>query len=676
MPHDTSIQHILIGTAGHIDHGKTRLVARLTGIDTDRLPEEKARGISIDLGFAYWQAEAPARTVSDSDAAGELDADITAGQPGTGGVRRYQFGIVDVPGHERFVKNMVAGAAGVNMALLVVAADDSVMPQTREHLEIMDFLGVERGVVAITKTDLVDPDFVELVESEIREVIADTFLEECPIVAVSSETGEGIEALREAILEVACEIRPLEPLDLFRMPIDRVFSMTGHGCVVTGSALSGHVQPGDILELQPQGLEVRVRGVENHGLQAADSGAWQRTAINLAGMKNEEIARGQELVSPGYLRPTTRLVVQIRSLAGSSVVLKNRIELNLHTATTEVPARLILKVPQLRPGQCVYGELRLRQPIVAAYGQRFILRRVSPALTVAGGTVLDPYVPPGKRLRELEAHARSLDTPSDAERLSAHFSQCDVVDETPAKLNWLVGIRPSRVSELIQQFQDDDVLVRTGSGDRGLLVHRERLETLSASVLRAVRTELARHQPRRSLPPNTLKTASRAITTSVLLDAVFERLLATKQLVQVGSNWGPADAQVVLSKNQRATRDRLLETITRSGLAPPTVKELASAVGQKPNQIDTLLNLCVEDGLLRRLPPGLHFSPESLERARQVCENLLNKTGPATMSQLREAWETSRKYSVPLCEYFDELGVTVRDGDVRVAGPNVGESLT
>ncbi|MCH8831042.1 MAG: selenocysteine-specific translation elongation factor, partial [Planctomycetes bacterium] len=286
---DPLLKHVIVGTAGHIDHGKTRLVGRLTGIATDRLPEEKARGISIDLGFAYWEDD------------------------------RFRFGVVDVPGHERFVKNMVAGATGVNLALLVIAADDSVMPQTREHLEIMDLLGVQTGVIAITKTDVVDADFVELVQTEIEELVVGTFLEGCPIVPVSSETGAGIDELRSTISRIAAGIDWPESHDVFRLPIDRVFSITGHGTVATGSALSGDVHAGDILELLPEQREVRVRNVESHGTGIADSSARRRTAVNLAGVKTGEITRGQELATPGFLRPTLRLIVHLKLISSSPV---------------------------------------------------------------------------------------------------------------------------------------------------------------------------------------------------------------------------------------------------------------------------------------------------------------------------------------------------------------------
>ena len=638
-------KHILIGTAGHIDHGKTRLVGRLTNIDTDRLPEEKARGISIDLGFAHWETEG------------------------------IWFGVVDVPGHERFVKNMVAGATGVNLVLLVVAADDGVMPQTREHLEIMDLLGVETGVIAVTKTDLVEADFIELVTAEIEEVVAGTFMEGCRIVPVSSETGAGIDQLRETLVQVAAGLETPEVMELFRMPIDRVFSIAGHGTVVTGSVLSGDVHAGDTLELLPDLREVRVRSVQNHGRGADDSGARQRTAINLAGVKNEEISRGRELASPGFLHPTARLVVELRILESSPVVLKDRMQLNLHLGTAEVPARIILKGVRLKPGRRAYAELRVKEPVVAAHGQRFILRRISPALTLAGGTILDPFIAPQKRIKDLQAYAASFDTPVERDRMSALLAQRDTVEDSPLEAAWRAGIHPGRYAGLIEQLKSKGELVFVGTGDRKRLMHRDRLASLAGSVMRAVKAELARHQPRRALPRNTLATACRGIAGPDLLDVIFAHLLDGGELVKVGPNFGPADAQVKLTKNQRQTRGRLLETIAAAGLAPPTIKELAADMGQKPAEIDALLNLSMEDGLLVRVAQGLCFSPDSLEQARLICKDLLNETGEATMSQLREAWGISRKFAVPLCEYFDTQGLTVRKQDVRVAGPKLGDPV-
>lgn len=629
---------ILIGTAGHIDHGKTRLVGRLTGINTDRLPEEQARGISIDLGFAHFEQDG------------------------------IQFGVVDVPGHERFVKNMVAGATGVNVAMLVIAADDGVMPQTREHLEIMQLLGIPAGLVALTKIDLVEPDFVELVEADIADLLCGTFLEGCPIVRVSSETGEGLDELKATLVRIARDVVLPESLELFRMPIDRVFSVAGHGTVVTGSVMSGSVAAGETLELLPELREVRVRGVQHHGQQAEHAAARQRTAINLAGVKTDEIQRGMELATPGYLKPTRRILVELRHLSSSPLVLRDRLVFNLHLGTREVLARINLKGRTLPPGETGFAELRTKEPIVAAHGQRFILRRVSPNITIAGGRVLDPCLPVGKRIKDLASLGSKWASSDDVVRLSALIAQKDSIDDSPLEAARRAGIQPPRYRQLLDELRSSGHLIRLGSAERGLLVHKDRLAALSASVMKTVREVLAKHQPRRALPREMFLSACREITHAALLDAVFNHLLVKNELVKVGSQIGPADAQVKLTKAQHAARAKLFEVITAAGLTPPTTKELAATVGQSLDQIAPLLHLSCEDGTLVRVADDLYFSPEAIERARQLCAEFLDKNGPATMAQLRDAWNVSRKFSVPLCEFFDANGLTIRQGDLRVAG--------
>ena len=640
-----AVKHILIGTAGHIDHGKTRLVRQLTGVDTDRLPEEKARGISIDLGFAHWEADG------------------------------FHFGLVDVPGHEKFVKNMVAGATGVNLALLVIAADDGVMPQTREHLEIMDLLQIDSGVVAITKIDLVEPDFVELVEAEIEETTAGTFLEGAPVVPVSSETGEGIEALKATLLEVARGVTLPESEPVFRMPVDRAISLPGLGTIVTGSVISGAVRAGDTLEMWPGGREVRVRSVQNHGADSDDAGVRQRTAINLAGVKHDEVSRGVELATAGLLQPTRRLLVDLKLLSSSPLQLKDRMELNLHLGTREVPARVILKGRQLKPGERAYAELRLSEDVVAAHAQRFILRRVSPALTVAGGRVLDPWLPVGKRLRDLELAGRALDQSDERARLSGLVANLDDIPETPLAALWRAGVGSRRYEELVEELTAEGTIVHVGDGDRTIPIHRQRLKSLAATVMKTIREELEKRQPRRTLPRATVVSACREIMRPMLLEAVLSHLVSSGELVTTGGNLGPADAQAQLTKAQRAARDTLLEQVQAAGLTPPTFKEFSESLGQSRDGLAALLALCVEEGLVVAVSDDLHFAPAAIELGRSVCEAAFADEGELTMSQLREAWGISRKFAVPLCEYFDEVGITVRQGDVRVAGPKLAVAL-
>jgi selenocysteine-specific elongation factor len=638
-------QHVIVGTAGHIDHGKTSLVKRLTGIDTDRLPEEQARGISIDLGFAHFDID------------------------------EFHFGLVDVPGHERFVRNMVAGATGVDLALLVVAADDSVMPQTREHLEIMDLLGVTAGVVAVTKIDLVDRAFVDLVKADVASQVQGTFLEGAPVIAVSSQTGEGIENLRRALVEVARGRTWAARAGLFRMPVDRVFSLAGHGTIVTGSVMEGEVRAGDTLELLPEQTAVRVRSVQSHGAQVSESGAHRRTAINLAGIKTDEIHRGQELATPGYLQPAKRLLVSVRCLSSSPIELHDRLQLALHLGTRESAARLILKGQTIEPGGTGYAELRLAAPIVATWGQRFILRRPSPALTVAGGVVLDPAIEPRRRISDLAARGAPLESRDEADRLAAFLTERDAIDASPLTAAWKVGVSPGKYPDLLTRLTASGTLVAIGTRDSQRKIHRGRLEALKAAVLKRIRLELAAHQPRRALPRRLLQTACQTLAPPELVESAFEQLLKEQKLVRVGENIGPADVQVQLSKNQIALRAKLLEQIGQAGLTPPNLKELAQSLGQKTEQIQPLLTLCIEDGLLVDVGEGLHYPLAALEKARVICQSTLAQQGGATMSQLREAWGVTRKYSVPLCEWFDAHGLTLREGDLRRAGPALAKPL-
>jgi len=638
-------RNILIGTAGHIDHGKTRLVARLTGIETDRLPEEKTRGISIDLGFAHWSANG------------------------------YTFGVVDVPGHERFVRNMVAGATGVNLALLVVAADDGVMPQTREHIEIMDLLGVRAGVVAVTKIDLVEPGYVELVVEELRELLSGTFLGGCEIVPVSSESGAGLDSLKQSLEAAADRVEPAASQPLFRMPIDRVFSLPGHGTIATGSVFSGNVQTGDVLELLPDGREVRIRSVEHHGAAVAHAAARQRTAVNLAGVKVNELARGQELATPASMRKSNRLIVRLRSLSSSPVPLKDRITLNLHLGTTETHCQLNLKGRPLPVGGKCFAELRTKQPVVATHGQSFILRRLSPAMTVAGGTILEPFVAAGRRIKNLDEYGAAMESPDEHDRLAYFLSHEDHVDESPLESAWRAGVTIDRYASHVEQLTAEGVLVDVESGDRRRRIHRDRLDALATSVMRIVRREIARRQPCRSLERMLLTGACRDVAPEEIIEAVFDALIARKSLVQVGSLLGPSDLQAKLTKRQQQARTSLLESIRNAGLLPPTIKELCTSTGQSAGQLEPLLKLCAEDGLLVRVSADLFFSPEALERGRSLCENLLVDSEHATMSELRSAWGVSRKFSVPLCEYFDKLSVTIRKGDVRTAGPSLSRPL-
>jgi len=628
-------RHVLLGTAGHIDHGKTSLVRALTGIHTDRLPEEQARGISIELGFAHFRED-----------------DV-------------QFHVVDVPGHERFIRQMTAGAAGIELALLVVAADDGVMPQTREHLDILRLLGVAQGVVALTKTDLVDPELVELARDDIARLLADSPFANAPIIPVSSKTGEGLAALRQALAAVARALPPRPSGVLFRLPIDRVFSVAGHGTVVTGSVLSGSVQSGETLEWLPARVPVRVRGVQEYGASIELSGVGRRCAINLAGARDLAIERGDEVATPGFLQPSTRLLVEVTTLESAAEPVADRLSARLHLGTAEVPVRVARPGPPIEPGEKGFAELRLQRPVVAAWGQRFILRRLSPAQTMAGGVILDPGVGPQTRLAQLEEQGGWRSDPDPRTRLSRWWAQMEMVDLDPLVAAWNVGIDPQQFPQFVADLKANGDLQALG-GNAGW-VHRDRLQALADQMLARIRSTVVARQPRRSLPRGVLLNACQNLAGASLLELAWKQLLTREHLVQVGGNFGPADLQVALSKVQRTLLRNVLQKMEEGGLAPPTEKELAAALEVQPAPLEAILTVLVEDERLIPLGKGFYYLPEALERARELCVARLSQ-GPATVSELRDAWGVSRKHGIPLCEYFDARGVTVRAGDLRKLG--------
>lgn len=641
---DDNTRFLILGTAGHIDHGKTSLVRRLTGIDTDRLPEEKKRGITIDLGFA------------------NLDL------PGV------RFGIVDVPGHERFVHNMVAGATGVDLVMLVVAADDSVMPQTTEHLAILQLLGIQRGLVAVTKIDLVDRDHLDLVREELRDLLAGTFLAAAPIVSVSSATGEGLDALKEALARLAhAYVRP-DRREVFRLPIDRVFSVQGHGTVVTGTVISGAARVGDSLVVMPAALPARVRRLQSHSNDLEQVQGGQRAAINIAGVKSDEIHRGDELAAEGYLQPAQRLLAQVEVLRTAPRPLENRQLLRLHLATREVTVRVIVKDAPIAPGEQGFIELRSRDWILADYGQRFILRQLSPVVTIGGGKVLDPVIAPTQRLRQLAVTAAKLAQADPLERLSAYLEEHDVEDLTPPALANRLGIDPAQREQLLERLTADRRLLRLG-GAKGIVIHRVRRDKLGQLIVTRCERELRRRQPSRTLERPILVQSCRRFAPSAMLEAMIDDLFARGLLLRLNEKVGLPGRRASLTKNQQKWQSQLIDTCRQAGLTAPTLSEFAAANGQPLKEIETLARVAAEDDLLVRVSDALYLSPAVLDEARQKTVARLRNQGPATVADLRDLWGVTRKVAVPLCEFFDAGGITVRQGDTRLAGPKADEPI-
>jgi selenocysteine-specific elongation factor len=639
MPRD-----LILGTAGHIDHGKTSLVKALTGIDCDRLPEEKQRGITIDIGFAH------------------LD------------LGDFRLGIVDVPGHERFIKNMLAGATGIDIALLVVAADDSVMPQTREHLEILKLLGVGHGLVALTKADLVDETTRDVVALEVRELLRGSFLADAPIVPTSPVTGLGLDRLKSEIAAAAAAVERTHETGPFRLPIDRAFVVQGHGTVVTGSVASGSVKVGDELDWHKgDGTveTVRVRAVTNHGLPVEEAHRGQRAGVNLAGVPHEAVRRGQEVCTPGYLVPGRVLTVRLFASAEFRRPIKHRLPMRLHVGTAEVMATAsLLDCDHVDPAQWGLAQLFLEEPVTCVWGQAFVLRDASAEHTLGGGQVLQPNAAKIRRrhtevLEQLEKLAAE---DAEVRALTAAWF-AEFAGFTPADLGRTAGIAPSAVAPLVTKLLAGGKLAElTLPSGRKLLVHAERiaeLETRVLDVLGAFHAENAlatTHDRQKALA------RLEYVGDEPLLQAVTDRLIATKKVVGDSRRVARADFKPKLSANQRKLKDRIVEAHAAGGFQPPEPKEFANHAGGHAAALKDIFDVAVAEGLLVKVTDEIYLSAEAeAEMRRRVRERL--GAGPgATVAEIRDLLGTTRKFAIPICEYLDRVGVTRRDGDLRTLG--------
>lgn len=630
---------LILGTAGHIDHGKTALVKALTGVDTDRLPEEKRRGITIELGFA------------------ELD------------LGPYRLGIVDVPGHERFVRTMLAGATGIDLALLVVAADDSVKPQTREHLDILRLLRLQTGVIAITKCDLADTAWIDLVEEEVRELTAGTFLADAPLVRTSATTGAGLEALRD-VLAIAAQAagstrhRGEGP---FRMAIDRAFTMPGHGTVVTGSVASGRTRTGDELVVEPGTIAVRVRRLQNHGRPVDEVSRGQRAAINLAGMHHGQFRRGHELASPGHLVASQRLSAWLELLPSVLRPLRQRARVRLHVGTAELMASVvILERDEIAPGDAAPVQLLLAEPAATVWGQPVVIRSESPVATIGGGTVLDPDAP---KLARHDPAAQDF-----LRRLRS--------DEPLARAGgaaWFAGWRKwspadwPRTAGVYEVERVRRALVERGellelpvSSRRLLYLHREVFAGLSGRV----ETALAKMHDEAPLSPllDRSRLAARLsyLEDDALLDVILERL-ATAGKIELGDHTvALVGRRPRLSKREMELAGWIADSYLRAGFQPPGIAELKRLAPYNQAAVAQLVELLSAEGRLVRISPEYCLHADCEKRMQELIRGRLAASAGLTVSEIREFLGTTRKYAVPLCEYLDRVGLTVRQGDLRV----------
>jgi selenocysteine-specific elongation factor len=630
------MKSIIIGTAGHIDHGKTALVRALTGVDADRLPEEKRRGITIDIGFA--------------------DLDL--------GEVHVRFG--DVPGHERFVKNMLAGAHGIDLVAMVVAADESVMPQTREHFDICRLLGVRKGLVILTKKDLVDEELLQLVRSETEELVAGSFLEGAPTIAVSSRTGEGIEKLKEALRATGLEVAARSADFVTRLPIDRAFTMRGFGAVVTGTLIAGEIAEGDELELLPAGARVRVRGVQVHGSPVSRATAGQRTAINLGGVESAVIERGMILAPPGRLRPTPAIDVLVNLLESAPRPLRSRQRVRVHIGAAEVLARVrvLTEGGEIKPGQNGLVQLRAETEIVGVLGDRFILRSYSPQVTIGGGLILDPF-PPRHRARDITAARTRLETLAKGnrvEQVAAFVAGADRQGLRRADLAARTAWRDEVIDAVAKQALDGAAIIEA----EGVLIVRERFDELKQSLLKEVAAHHQREPLLRGLAKEVVRERLFAHTPIEVFRGVLGTLekegalVAEKEIVRLREHTRE------LSREDSGLRDRLEKIYRDAGLAAPSLNEALERAGVAIQQGRKILQLLVDAGVLVKVHGEMFFHRAVLDDLTQKVREYGAKHQGIDVAAFKALTGISRKYAIPLLEYLDRQRVTRREGDRRI----------
>lgn len=625
----------VIGTAGHVDHGKSTLIAALTGTHPDRLKEEQEREMTIDLGFGWLR--------------------LPDGE---------EIGIVDVPGHRDFIENMLAGIGGIDAALLIIAADEGVMPQTREHLAILDLLQIETGMIVITKVDLMDDaEWLELLEEDVRRALAGTVLSNAPLVRVSAKTGFGLDQLLSTLKNILAERPSRLDLGRPRLPIDRVFTMPGFGTVLTGTLSDGHFALGDEVELLPSGNRGRIRGLQTHKKKESSALPGSRTAVNVSGLPLEDVTRGEVLARPGQYKATRRLDARLRLLKDIAVPLRHAAEVKVFHGTTETIGRVrLLGGESIEPGQEGWVQLELREALVSVRGDRFILRRPSPAETLGGGVVVEPQPKSRHRrfddavLKRLSALAEG--TPADVFFQAALALGAGALKDVAARAR----LDPATAQDAIDELLANGGLVLLEGGKTNpqadtLVLALPLWESLKTSALDALSGYHKNYPLRRGMPREELK--SKLKLAPKVFNAALKKLALETELVEGGSWLARQGHEIRFSESQQARVSALLRRFDGSPYSPPSVKEAAADAGED------IYNALLDLGELFSVGQDVVFRKPVYEQMVTQVRELLGRNGQATAAEVRDLFGTSRKYALALLEHLDAIGVTVRDGDIR-----------
>ncbi|MBF0450741.1 MAG: selenocysteine-specific translation elongation factor [Candidatus Magnetomorum sp.] len=628
---------IILGTSGHIDHGKTALVKALTGIDTDRLKEEKQRGITIELGFAPLQ----------------LDDNI-------------HVGIVDVPGHERFVRHMVAGAAGMDIVCMVIAADEGVMPQTREHLDICQLLNVQKGMIVVTKMDLVDDDFLELVTEDIADCVQGTFLENAPILPCSSRTGQGLSDVLSLLREFCKATTPKNSTNLFRLPIDRVFNMKGFGAVVTGTQLSGQVYAGDAVMLYPSKKIAKVRGLQNHQTKVQSSHAGMRCAINLQGIDRGEISRGDILSHPDSLQPTYMIDVQFQYLTNNERPLEFRSKVRFHTGSSEMPAHVfLLDRESLLPGVETFAQIRFEHPLCVMRGDRFVLRQYSPVQTIGGGVIIHPLAPKRKRFKpEIISDMQRLGMADDVTCLSIHIQKSGYSGITLSRLTQCTALDDSSLKKYLKDLANQKMILLLDT-EPVRYIHQETLSLWEKIICERLQSYHETFPHRTGMPRQELKSRFPNTFPTALFQILIDRLLEMNH-IQVHQEFVfMSSHHANLSDDMLQMKDKVYDLLKTSGLASPSLKEISQQFNLEQQQVETLLTFLENENQIIRISQNIAVCQHLLNALEKQLIEYLQANETLTPQDFKNLTHVSRKYSIPLIEYFDRKKITLRVGDIR-----------
>ena len=620
------MKQTVIGLSGHIDHGKTALVKALTGVNTDSLTEEQKRGMTIDIGFAF------------------LDENIT---------------LIDVPGHEKFVKNMMAGVSAVDVALLVVAADDGVMPQTREHFEILNLLDIPLGIVAINKIDLADKDWLELVELDIGELLQGSFMEDAPILKVSAETGDGVDQLKTTLLDLCKKVPDKQDRGIFRLHVDRVFSMKGYGTVVTGTVNSGSLKIGDTVELLPGSVKSKVRGLQSHGEEVQQVETGDRAAINLQGVEIKQIERGSQIAEIGYLQSLNQMGVTLLLLGSAQKPITQNQRIRIHLGTQEVMARVALTDGKtLQPGDDCPALLRLEQPMVAARGDKFIIRSFSPVITIGGGEVMEVLIE--EKWKIVKEKLQNLYESPKSDQLIHLVQEEGAKPITPEKLQYRIGISKEQINAIVEE--KEELFWLTHKQGKWLLSQNQWKE-----LKNSIHNFLKKYHAKNPLNAGAQKEEIRQHLNceNSILEALLQSMLDDKSISQKGELFLNPNFSITLSSEDDSLQNSILNQLDQEGFTSSTLAQLSLKTGNSKEKLMQVLNVAEQQGKLLRIDGKLMFTQKNFIILREKVNQFFSNHPEMSVSEFKELAHTSRKYAVPLLEYFDKKKITYREGNIR-----------